>query len=118
MNGQEIVKAINVRLAELGMSKVTLERMTGVSRASISNWNTGRAQPSAEAIAKINACLGTDFAVQSVLSDTTYETIQMLQELRDEDKILLQVAREMTPEQVAVMTEFGRAIKGIGKKAD
>lgn len=115
MDGKEIAKAINVKLAEVGMTKATLERLTGVSRASISNWNTGRAQPSAEALAKINAALGTNFTIQTAVSDTMYETIEMLQQLRDEDRILLQVARDMTPQQVQLMTEFGRTIKRIGK---
>ena len=93
MDGKEIAKEINVKLAEIGMTKATLERLTGVSRASISNWNTGRAQPSAEALAKINAALGTNFKILATVSDTMYETIGMLQEMRDCDRVLLDAAR-------------------------
>lgn len=98
MDGKEIAKEINVKLAEIGMTKATLERLTGVSRASISNWNTGRAQPSAEALAKINAALGTNFTIQTTVSDTMYETIGMLQEMRDCDRVLLDAARAVDDE--------------------
>lgn len=39
------------------------------------------------------------------------ETIDLLQTLRDEDRALLEVAKEMTPEQVRLMTEFARSLK-------
>ena len=116
MDGKEIAREINIKLAELQMTKAALERLTGVSRSSISQWSRGVAQPSAEALAKINACLGTHFAIQSSISDNMYEKIQMLQELRDEDRALLEVVRDMTPAQVEIMTEFGRTLKRIGRK--
>lgn len=114
MDGKEIARAINIKLAEIGMTKATLERLSGVSRASISQWSKG-VTPSADSIAKINACLGTNFVLQSFVSDNMYETIQLLQELRDEEKMLLEVARDMTPEQVQIMMEFGRTLKRIGR---
>ena len=116
MDGKEIAREINIKLAELQMTKATLERLTGVSRSSISQWARGVSQPSSEAIAKVNACLGTHFSIQSHVSDTMYETIQMLQDMRDEDRMLLEVAKDMTPEQVQIMTEFGRTLKRIGRK--
>lgn len=98
MDGKNIAKEINIKLAELSMTKATLERLTGVSRSSISQWGRGVAQPSAEALAKINACLGTHFTIQTAVSDTMYETIGMLQEMRDCDRVLLDAARAVDDE--------------------
>lgn len=39
-------------------------------------------------------------------------TKDMLQDLRDEDRALLEVARGMTPEQVKMMTDFAKSMKG------
>ena len=39
-------------------------------------------------------------------------TSNVLQSLRDEDRALLEVARGMTPEQVKMMTDFARSMKG------
>lgn len=43
----------------------------------------------------------------------TDEAVALLQQLRDEDRALLAVARNMTPEEVTVMTEFAKKMKGI-----
>ena len=42
MDGKELVKSIEVRLAELGMKKGDFYKLTGVTSASYSNWNTGK----------------------------------------------------------------------------
>ena len=36
MNGKDVVKGINIRLAELGMTKTVFSELTGVSRSSLS----------------------------------------------------------------------------------
>lgn len=40
------------------------------------------------------------------------DVLNELQGLRDEDRVLLDVARGMTPEQVKMMTDFARMLKG------
>ena len=116
MNGQEIVKEINVRLAEIGMTKATLSKLTGISRSSISQWNVGRSMPSDDAIRKINDVLGTSFELSNK-TDNMYSMIQMLQELRDSERALLQVTKGMTDEEIRRTTEFIKAIKE-GNKVD
>ena len=112
MDGKEIAREINIKLAELGMTKTTLEQLTGVSRASISQWARGKAKPSADALAKINACLGTSFSLQSRLSDNMYETIGMLQEMRDCDRVLLDAARAVDDEgAIYDIAKFLRRLK-------
>lgn len=51
-------------------------------------------------------------AIQLSSAQKHGETVGMLQKLRDEDRALLDVAKNMTPEQVRLMTEFARSLKG------
>lgn len=111
MDGQEIVRQINVRLAEIGMTKATFSQLTGISRASISQWNTGRNLPSDDALRKINDVLGTSFNL-SRQTDSMYEKIQMLQELRDSEHALLAVTKNMTDDEIRRTTEFIKSLKG------
>ena len=115
MSGSEIVKIIEQRLISLNMKKKTFFDITGISSASLSQWRNEKSQPSPEALRKINDVLGTNFEIKSAITDSILDSVKMLQQLRDEDRILLQVARDMTPQQVQLMTEFGRTIKRIGK---
>lgn len=110
MDGKELVREINIRLVELGMSKATLSSLTGISRSSISQWNTGRNQPSDEAIRKINDVLGTNFELSNK-TDYIYDKIQMLQNLRDADRYLLDVAVTMSEDQVRRVADFMKAMK-------
>ena len=116
MDGAKVVKIIETRLAELGMQKKTFYELTGVSSASFSQWRTGITQPSPDALRRINAALGTSFEIKSSLSDGILDSVKMLQELRDEDRALLEVVRDMTPAQVEIMAEFGRTLKRIERK--
>ncbi len=111
MDGKELVKSIEVRLAELGMKKGDFYKLTGVTSASYSNWNTGKTQPSSDALRRIDRVLGTSFD-QSGLSDNIYEKIQMLQELRDSERALLAVTKNMTDEEIRRTTEFIKTLKG------
>ena len=45
-------------------------------------------------------------------------TVSMLQSLRDEDRALLQVARNMTPAEVQAAVDFLRRLKGGSDNAD
>lgn len=113
MNGQEIVKQINIRLAEIGMTKQTFSRLTGISRSSISQWNTGRNLPSDEAIRKINNVLGTSFELSNK-SDYMYDTIQMLQNMRDSERGLLEAVKNRSDRQIQLLIEFAKNMKGEG----
>lgn len=110
MNGKEVVKGINIRLAELGMTKTVFSELTGVSRSSLSQWSNGKANPSDDAIRKINNVLGTNFELSNK-TDNVYATIQMLQSLRDADRALLEVAKDMSEDKVRKMVDFMRSLK-------
>ena len=116
MDGKEIVQQIEIRLAELGIKKKDFYDLTGVSNASFSQWRTGRSQPSRDALEKIDSVLGTSFKV-STQSDNIFEKIQLLQELRDSERALLQVTKNMTDEEIRRTTEFIKTLKE-GNKSD
>ena len=111
MNGEEFVNQLNARIAELGLSKAEFTKLTGVSRSSVSQWKSGIAKPSDDAIRKINSVLGTNFEV-SLKTDNIFDKIQMLQELRDSERTLLAVTKNMTDEEIRRTTEFIKSLKG------
>lgn len=116
MDGKELVREIEIRLAELGMKKRDFYALTGITSAAYSNWNTGKSQPSNPTLHKIDTVLGTNFE-QYRLSDNIYEKIQMLQELRDSERALLQVTKSMSDEEIRKTTEFIKSLKE-GNKSD
>jgi len=111
MNGEEFVNQLNARIAELGLSKGAFTELTGISRSSVSQWKSGIAKPSDDAIRKINSVLGTNFEV-SLKSDNIFDKIQMLQELRDSERALLAVTKNMTDDEIRRTTEFIKTLKG------
>ena len=111
MDGKELVKQIEMRLVELGMKKGEFYALTGITSAAYSNWNTGKSKPSNPTLHKIDSVLGTEFE-KSSLSDNIFDKIQMLQELRDSERALLAVTKNMTDEEIRRTTEFIKSLKG------
>lgn len=111
METKEIARQIELRLVELGMKKGDFYKLTGVSSSSFSQWNTGIAQPSRDALHRIDSVLGTSFEL-SQQSDNIFDKIQMLQELRDSERALLAVTKNMTDDEIRRTTEFIKSLKG------
>ena len=113
MDGKELVRQIEIKLSELGMKKKDFYALTGISSAAFSYWNTGRSKPSLDALMRIDSVLGTSF--ESVeKSDNIFDKIQMLQELRDSERALLAVTKNMTDDEIRRTTEFIKSLKGDG----
>lgn len=112
MDGKELCKQIELRLVELGMKKGEFYTLTGITSAAFSYWNTGRTQPSPETLRKIDAVLGTKY-YESNKTDNIYDKIRMLQELRDSERALLQVTKDMTDDEVRRTVEFIKSLKGV-----
>ena len=55
---KEVIKRVEVRLAEIGMSKAEFYRKSGISSASFSKWNTGVNSPSMKKLKNVSDCLG------------------------------------------------------------
>lgn len=61
MDTLAIIKRIELRLAELGMSKAEFYERSGISSASYSQWNTGKYNPSMLKLHQAADVLGLDF---------------------------------------------------------
>lgn len=108
----EIDKNIEALCARRGIKPGKMCNDLGLSRSLMTDLRSGRKSGINSATAqKIADYFGVSVSV--VLSDGDVSA-DLLQELRDEDRALLEVARDMTPEQVRIMMEFGRSIKEIG----
>lgn len=93
----------------------------GISRSMISDLKNGRKQTfNAKILTKIAKYFGV--TVESLLGEIENSpqnrTVEMLQSLRDEDRTLLQVARNMTPAEVQAAVDFLRRLKGGSDNAD
>lgn len=60
MDTLAIIKRIELRLAELGMSKAEFYEESGISSASYSQWNTGKYNPSRTKLQKAAIVLNLD----------------------------------------------------------
>lgn len=58
MDTLAIIKRIELRLAELRMSKADFYKLSGISSASYSQWNTGKYNPSESKLRNAAECLG------------------------------------------------------------
>ena len=93
----------------------------GISRSMMSSLAAGRKKTlSAETLSKIAKYFGVsvDYFVDSPANSPENRTVSMLQSLRDEDRALLQVARNMTPAEVQAAVDFIRRLKGGSDNAD
>lgn len=61
MDTLAIIKRIELRVAELGMSKADFYKNSGISSASYSQWNTGKYKPTDAKIQKAAEALGVSF---------------------------------------------------------
>lgn len=105
-----LIKQIELYCASNGISKSEFYERTGISSATVSQWRKGLYAPSARSIKAIEDHLG--MPIEALLYGHPSDTVTMLQQLRDEDRALLDVAKRMTPEQVKMMTEFAKSLKG------
>ena len=115
----EVKDILRQRREELGLSMRQLADVLGVSESTVSRWESGYiAHMKRSMIARLASALQISPLVIVGVEDQkqdgeTDEAVTLLQQLRDEDRALLAVARNMTPEEVKVMTEFAKKMKGI-----
>ena len=61
MDTLAIIKRIEMRLTELGMSKADFYKISEISSASYSQWNTGMYKPSEKKLRSAAQCLGVSY---------------------------------------------------------
>ena len=96
MNGKEVARIVDSELASRGMSKAEFYAQSGVSSATMSQWRTGKYEPTPERLAKIEKCLGISLADYEK-SDMDDETADLLQSIRERQdlRILLHSAKDV-----------------------
>lgn len=96
MNGKEVARIVDSELASRGISKAEFYAQSGVSSATMSQWRTGKYEPTPERLAKIEKCLGISFADYEK-SDMDDETADLLQSIRERQdlRILLHSAKDV-----------------------
>ena len=62
MDGKAIARIIDSELASRGISKAEFYEKSGVSSATLSQWRTGKYDPTPDKLAKVEMCLGISFA--------------------------------------------------------
>lgn len=93
MDGKDIARIIDSELASRGMPKAEFYEKSGVSSATLSQWRTGKYDPTADKLAKIEKCLGISFADYEK-SDESDELREMLRD-RQDLRILLRSAKDV-----------------------
>jgi transcriptional regulator with XRE-family HTH domain len=88
---------------ELNISQYKLAKLSGISQAGLSDIELGKKQPTVQTLEKILQALNVSWAdfFSSESPSMPPELVQLLNE-----------ARELTPEQVRVLTEFIKKMKG------
>lgn len=96
MDGKEVARIVDSELASRGMSKAEFYALSGVSSATMSQWRTGKYEPTPEKLARIEKCLGISFADYEK-SDMDDETADLLQSIRERQdlRILLHSAKDV-----------------------
>lgn len=92
MDGKEIVRTIEEKLFERGISKGEFYKACGLNSATMSNWRNGVFAPSPAKLNIIEKYLGISFAEQ--------EKADNLEELRADLRILLHSAKDLPASSV------------------
>ena len=110
MNGKEVARIVDSELASRGISKAEFYAQSGVSSATMSQWRTGKYEPTPERLAKIEKCLGISFADYEK-SDMDDETADLLQSIRERQdlRILLHSAKDVPASSIyALISQIER----------
>ena len=111
MDTLAIIKRIEIRLTELGMSKAEFYERSGVSSASYSQWNTGKYNPSKVKLQKIADVLGLDIDYLCYGVKQKENSTSEL-ELTEGEKDLLELFRLIPEDQQPVVLAMIRAALG------
>ena len=106
----EFAKTLSSIMESKGITNYRIAKMIDVSQSTVAAWVSGTSTPRRSTMKQLAEALGV--SVEYLQGIETNESVNELQNLRDEDRALLDVARGMSAEQVRKMTEFAKMLKG------
>ena len=92
MDSKQMMRIVDARLTELGMSQKDLAAQMGIQSSAITAWRKGDSKPRPDKIFKMEEILGVNF--------DDYEKNDELDSLREDLRILLRSARDLPPSSV------------------
>ena len=110
MDGISVARIIDAELASRGISKADFYAGSGVSSATLSQWRTGKYDPTNDKLDKVEKFLGIRFAdyEKSEMDDDTAELLESVRN-RQDLKMLFHSARDLPPSSVyEVLAEIER----------
>jgi transcriptional regulator with XRE-family HTH domain len=110
MDTLAIIKRIEIRLSEIGMSKADFYRQSGISSASFSQWNTGVHNPTEKKLQAAAECLGV--SLEYLLGEETKKDPAAQSDEVSEDAIKFALfGGTCTDAQYEEVKQFARFIK-------
>ena len=109
MNGRQIVKIIDDKLSELGMTQKEFCAQLGIQSSAMSAWRKG-SMPKPERLKQIEKCLGINFSdyEKSEIDDETADLLQSIRE-RQDLRILLHSAKDVPASSIyALISQIER----------
>lgn len=116
MDGKTAARIVDSELASRGISKSWFYKNSGVSSATLSQWRTGKYDPTPDKLAQIEKCLGISFSDYEK-SDMDSETADLLQSIRERQdlRILLRSAKDVPASSVyELIAQIERRKEGDG----
>lgn len=114
MDTLSIIKRIELRLAELGMSKAEFYKKSGISSASYSQWNTGRYKPSEKKLINAASVLGVsaDYLLTGEEKKPAIES--------DGGKIdeIMEIARGLSEQDMEKLIAYAQGMKAARERSD
>ncbi len=111
MDTISVIKRIELRLAELGMSKAEFYRASGISSASYSQWNTGRYNPSEKKICSAAEALGV--SADYLLTGKEKAAIENDGGLMSE---IIEIARGLSEQDMEKLIAYAQGMKDAGER--
>ena len=103
-----ILSRMEIRMAELGMSKEHFYELSGISSASFSQWNTGAHKPTKKKIGQAAAVLGVSFEYLWFGEEQNKPTLTEEDELTElQTKVLQRVKKASDAKLLAIIALLG-----------
>ena len=112
IDGITAARVVDAELASRGIPKSWFYSQSGVSSATLSQWRTGKYDPTPDKLAQIEKCLGINFSNYEK-SEMDDEAAEVLQWIREDfaHRALFESAKGLTKEQAYAAASFIERLK-------